>query len=143
MPTAGSAPSPPRSPIRCPSPPPEITFDAGDLARVRDFIAERARAAGLVPARTDDLVIAINEIATNSVRHAGGTGTLRAWRERDAVICEVRDRGRIADPLAGRVQPVALQVGGYGLWLANQICDLVQLRSYADGNAVRVHMRTG
>jgi anti-sigma regulatory factor (Ser/Thr protein kinase) len=57
------------------------------------------------------------------------------------VICEVRDGGRLDDPLAGRRRPSVAQVGGYGLWLANQVCDLVQLRSQADGMAVRVHMR--
>ena len=57
------------------------------------------------------------------------------------LICEVRDGGRIDDPLAGRRRPSAAQVGGYGLWLANQVCDLVQLRSVPQGMVVRVHMR--
>ena len=33
------------------------------------------------------------------------------------------------------------QPGGYGLWLANQLCDLVQIRSLPAGTAVRLHMR--
>jgi hypothetical protein len=32
-------------------------------------------------------------------------------------------------------------MGGYGLWLANQLCDLVQVRSFPTGSAVRLHMR--
>ena len=87
-------------------------------------------------------MLAVNEVATNSVRHGGGRGMLRIWQEPDALICEVRDGGRIDDPLAGRRRPGGAQIGGYGLWLANQVCDLVQVRSYADGSAVRVHMRT-
>jgi anti-sigma regulatory factor (Ser/Thr protein kinase) len=75
------------------------------------------------------------------VRHGGGRGTLRAWQERGVLICEVRDRGRFDDPLAGRRRPRDAQVDGYGLWLANQVCDLVQVRSQADGSAIRVHMR--
>ena len=31
--------------------------------------------------------------------------------------------------------------GGWGLWLANQLCDLVQLRTLPDGNVVRLHLR--
>jgi hypothetical protein len=31
--------------------------------------------------------------------------------------------------------------GSAGLWLANQLCDLVQIRSFAAGTVVRLHMR--
>jgi hypothetical protein len=37
------------------------------------------------------LVLAVDEVATNSLRHGGGRGTLRIWRDADAVVCEVRD----------------------------------------------------
>jgi anti-sigma regulatory factor (Ser/Thr protein kinase) len=75
------------------------------------------------------------------VRHGGGEGTLSLWREGDSLVCEVRDRGRIEDPLAGRVEPPTGVVGGRGLWMANQLCELVQIRSFPDGGAVRVHKR--
>ena len=126
----------PRAPVH------EFVFVSEDLADLRQFVALRARAAGLGETRCEDVVLAVNEVATNSIRHGGGRGTLRAWHERDALICEVRDRGRLEDPLAGRRRPRDAQVDGYGLWLANQVCDLVQVRSQADGSAVRVHMRT-
>jgi anti-sigma regulatory factor (Ser/Thr protein kinase) len=119
----------------------ELGFESEDLADVRRFVARRARAAGLGATRQEDLVLAVNEMATNSVRHGGGRGTLRAWQEGGVLICEVRDRGRFDDPLAGRRRPTGAQIDGYGLWLANQVCDLVQVRSHADGSAVRVHMR--
>jgi anti-sigma regulatory factor (Ser/Thr protein kinase) len=125
----------PRAPVH------EVVFESEDLAGIRRFVARRARSAGLGDTRSDDLVLAVNEVATNSVRHGGGRGTLRAWQERGAVICEVRDRGRFDDPLAGRRRPREAQIDGYGLWLANQVCDLVQVRSDADGSAVRVHMQ--
>jgi hypothetical protein len=44
-------------------------------------------------------------------------------------------------PLAGRVRPGPRQRYGRGLWMANQLCDLVQLRSRRDGTVARVHMR--
>jgi anti-sigma regulatory factor (Ser/Thr protein kinase) len=118
----------------------ELTFEGEDLTAIRHFIGRRTRAAGLGPSRGEDFVLAVNEVATNSVRHGGGRGTLRAWRERDVLIVEVRDRGHLDDPLAGRRRPSGAQIGGYGLWLANQVCDLVQVRSHPDGCAVRVHM---
>ena len=37
-------------------------------------------------------------------------------------------------------QPVLDQPGGRGLWLANQLCDLVQVRTFELGNVVRIHM---
>jgi hypothetical protein len=35
---------------------------------------------------------------------------------------------------------VADQTSGFGLWLANQLCDLVQIRSFDGGSAVRLLM---
>ena len=129
-----------------PLPPPAtafhaLAFDVTTLDEVRRFVAEQAAAAGLSPARAEDAVLALSEIATNSVRHGGGTGVLRAWTEGDAFVCEVRDRGAITDPLAGRVEPPPSQVAGRGLWLANRVCDLVQVRAFADGGCVRAHLR--
>ena len=118
-----------------------ISFTQESLAAVRGFVAMRAEEAGLSLARTDDFVLATHELATNSVRHGGGAGTLRVWLEPHELVCEVRDHGRIDDPLVDRRRPRRDQTGGYGLWLANRLCDLVQLRSGPTGSAVRLHMR--
>jgi len=64
------------------------------------------------------------------------------WVEDDALICEIRDGGHITDPLIGRRRPVAdPHGGGFGMWLATQCCDLVQVRSFPEGTVVRLHMR--
>ncbi len=118
----------------------EMWFGPGSLDSVRRFVAEHAFEAGLSASRAADFVLAANELATNSLRHGGGTGTLRVWRRNDAVVLEVEDRGRITQPLAGRERPKPGQEGGLGLWLVNHICDLVQVRSFATGTVVRVHM---
>lgn len=119
----------------------EIGFHLDSLAMMRRFVSGLATEAGLSAARTSDLVLAVNELATNSVRHADGHGTLRAWLEPDAVVCEVHDGGRIDQPLAGRRRPGSSQIGGHGLWLVNQVCELVQVRCFPSGSVVRVHMR--
>ncbi|HEX2104001.1 MAG TPA: sensor histidine kinase [Solirubrobacteraceae bacterium] len=116
----------------------EIGLDA--LGAVRRFVLAHASAV-LSPERANDLLLAVNELATNTVRHGGGHGVLTIWREPGALICDVTDAGRIEQPLVGRVRPRPAQIGGYGLWLANQLCDLVQVRAFATGGAVRVHMR--
>ena len=116
----------------------EITLDS--LAEVRHLLATEAEAAGLSPSRVHDLVLAAHEVATNSVCHGGGSGVLRVWRDAGSLICEVRDHGRISmQPLVGRVRPSLGQRGGWGLWLANQLCDLVQLRELPHGSVVRLH----
>jgi two-component sensor histidine kinase len=91
-----------------------------------------AEAAGLDPARAADLVLAVDEVATNSLRHGGGRGAQRFWRDEGALVCEVRD--------AGRERPAIDRDGGRGLWMVNQLCDLVQLRSFPGGAVVRLHV---
>jgi anti-sigma regulatory factor (Ser/Thr protein kinase) len=126
------------------APPParreEMSFTLDDLGTLRNLVQAWAQVAGLSRERAADLVLAVNELASNSIRHGGGTGTARSWREPGAFVCEIRDRGRIHDPLAGRGVPDHARMGGRGLWLVNQLCDLVQLRSLRDGCAVRLHM---
>jgi anti-sigma regulatory factor (Ser/Thr protein kinase) len=127
-----------------PAPPVEpvtLSFDADSLGVLRRFVADRAARAGLDSSRVEDLLLAVNEVAGNSVRHGGGEGVLEIWQDEKAVLCEVRDGGQIERPLVGRERPVTGQVGGYGLWLANQLCDLVQVRSFPLGSSVRLHMR--
>lgn len=120
--------------------PDELGFGRWQLDRVRRFVARHAAAAGLDRARTGDLVVAVNEVATNSLRHAGGRGRIRAWTDGGAVVCEVRDGGRIRSALIGREAPPRDSEGGRGLWIVNQLCDLVQVRSTATGTVVRLHV---
>jgi anti-sigma regulatory factor (Ser/Thr protein kinase) len=126
------------------APPPraaaEMPFALERLGELRHFVDEQARELGLGLARVEDLVLAANELAANSLRHGGGKGVLRIWRAGGAVVCEVDDEGRIDQPLVGRQRPRADQVRGRGLWLANQVCDLVQVRSGAAGSTVRLRM---
>ncbi len=111
-----------------------------DLAEVRSFVGGLALQAGLGMARTHDLVLAANEMATNSIRHAGGPGTVRAWSQDGSFMCEFRDGGCIAEPLVGRLRPAAAGNGGRGFWMAYQLCDLVQIRVGENGNVVRLHL---
>jgi anti-sigma regulatory factor (Ser/Thr protein kinase) len=128
----------PLSPV--PSDAVTVDFDAASLASVRHLTGDLGQAAGLSPARTDELLLAVSEVITNSVRHAGGAGRIALWRDGDRLLCDVRDRGRIADPLAGRVRPKIGQIGGRGMWLMHQLCDLVQIRNLPEGQVIRLHI---
>ena len=121
----------------------DLVFAGGEFASVREFVSASVGAAGLDANRSADLVLAVHEIVTNSVRHGGGEGTLRMWQDDDTLICEVRDAGRVDAPLAGRQRPTVESNGGRGLWMVNQLCDLAQLRTFPDGSVARLHMRRG
>ncbi|MCW2528561.1 MAG: hypothetical protein JWM76_3421 [Pseudonocardiales bacterium] len=116
----------------------ELRFDHGSESGVRDFVSGQGQAAGLDRDRIDDLALAVYELATNSVRHGGGFGTVRAWRSAEGLLCEVADAGFISDPLIGRIPPSPTAPGGRGVWIANQLCDLVQVRSTARGSSIRI-----
>jgi anti-sigma regulatory factor (Ser/Thr protein kinase) len=120
---------------------PEIfSFGLAELGEVRGRVATAAEQAGMDPVGVADFVTATSELAANSVMHGGGSGTLRIWCEGDVLMAEVEDRGRIEEPLVGRLRPGISQEGGRGLWLANRLCDLVQIRSSAAGTVVRLHV---
>jgi anti-sigma regulatory factor (Ser/Thr protein kinase) len=119
----------------------ELVFTESELGEIRRSLTSWAGREGLGPEAIGDLVLAVDEIATNSVRHGGGTGRLQMWRERDALICEIRDLGEIRHPLLGRVRPGSEAVCGRGMWIVNQLCDLVQIRSSHVGSQIRLHKR--
>jgi anti-sigma regulatory factor (Ser/Thr protein kinase) len=131
-----------------PLPPPSATrieFSDGPLGTIRQLIASWAAGSGLSAKRIEDLVLATCEVVTNSIRHGGGGGVLQLWDDEHELMCDVTDQGTTAawDPLVGRVRPGPGQVNGRGLWMVNQLCDLVQVRSTGSGSAVRLHVRLG
>jgi anti-sigma regulatory factor (Ser/Thr protein kinase) len=111
-----------------------------DLAPVRRLVERQARWAGLGEDRTVDLVLAANEIAANTISHTDGGGVIGVWHTGEEILCQIHDSGQITDPMAGRVR-YGPDDRGHGLWLVNQVCDLVELRSGEDGTTVRLHMR--
>jgi anti-sigma regulatory factor (Ser/Thr protein kinase) len=117
--------------------------DAADLPAVRGEVRDQIAHWGLSKARIADLVTAVNELVSNALVHGGGRGVLRVWRDAAAgsVTCEVTGPGQIADQLAGRRFAPASAGGAHGLWLVNQVCDLVELRSHRNRTTVRVHLR--
>ena len=116
-----------------------MTFTT-DLSAVREFVRRRARDAGLAEARAIDLVLAVSEVAANTLRHAKSPGTLEIWHDSEEIVCEIQDKGFISDPLAGKRRPSADASGGHGLWIVNQVCDLVEMRSDESGTTIKLHM---
>jgi anti-sigma regulatory factor (Ser/Thr protein kinase) len=127
-------PEPPRTSV-------DLEFQAGSLRGLRDQVVREASRAGISDTKVRDMVTAVNEVASNSLRHAGGRGVLRVWQAGDDFICEVSDDGRIDEPLVGRRRPEVGAATGRGLWMVNQLCELVQVRSTTSGTTVRMHFR--
>ena len=119
-----------------------LAFGHGPLDGVRQFVVDHVGGT-LGAGELSDLLVAVTEVAGNSLMHGGGAGTLRVWNTDTGVVCEVRDRGWIRQPLVGRARPTFDQENGRGLWMVNQLCDLVQLRSSPAGTVVRLHMGLG
>jgi anti-sigma regulatory factor (Ser/Thr protein kinase) len=124
-------------------PPPASAETLGydtDLAPVRRLVERHARGTALGADRASDLVLAASELAANTLGHARSAGTLHIWHDDEEMLCQVQDRGWITDPLAGRVRH-GPDDRGHGLYLVNQVCDLVELRTGQAGTTIRMHMR--
>ncbi|HET9139121.1 sensor histidine kinase [Actinophytocola sp.] len=112
-------------------------FDPANLIAVRAWALEFGQAAGLSEDRSFDLKLAVGEAVANSVRHGGGRGSLTLWRAPGGgVVAQVRDTGRLADPLVGRRRPAPGAANGRGLWMIHHLSDLVE---FAPG-VIRLHV---
>lgn len=139
-PASGDAPATGDLPLASPPDAPAIGYRDG-LAAVRQFTAVQARQAGLPPGRVDDLVIAVNEVASNTLAHTAGPGRLAIWSTPREVICQISDTGHITDPLAGTRPGLSEGLGAHmGLWVVRQICDLAEIHTSPTGTTIRLHM---
>ncbi|MCM0676337.1 ATP-binding protein [Micromonospora phytophila] len=115
-------------------------FDQAQVTELRHSVTSCAYAAGLSGQRLDDFVLAVNELITNAVRHGGGRGWLRMWRQSGQLVCEVSDHGQgiSAQRLGDRSRPAADTAGGWGLWLARELSDSMDVGTSAAGTTVRI-----
>jgi anti-sigma regulatory factor (Ser/Thr protein kinase) len=117
-------------------------FDADGLYSLRAALAAHASRLGASPAMLDRLLIVAGELATNAVRHGGGTGRLRLWRTGDELRCQISDRGPgIADPAAGHQLPGPTATNGRGMWICRQLCDELIIDSDHHGTAITAVLR--
>jgi anti-sigma regulatory factor (Ser/Thr protein kinase) len=134
-------------PAECEDPLPAPPADAQVLAYetslrpVRELVASHGAALRMAEERITNMVIAAGEITANTLRHTSAGGTFWVWHTGEEIICQARDQGWIADPLAGRWRRPA-EGSGHGLWVVNQVCDLMEIRtSRVAGTIIRLHMR--
>ena len=78
----------------------DTPFDRDGLYAMRAAVGAHATHLGATPGQVDALLIVCSELASNAVRHGGGSGRLRLWREGALIHCQVSDHGSgIADPM--------------------------------------------
>ena len=136
--------SPPRVRGAWPPPLPEprqIDFTSADLPQVRRFTVTWAVRIGMSAEAANDFVIAVNEIATNAVRHGSPKASLRLWVTEGAGLAEIRDTGQWPAAMAPTALPRRpAEQGGMGLEVARLVCDGVQIEATAAGTAVLLRM---
>lgn len=116
------------------------SFTRAQVTAVRHAVTRLAAGCGLAGRRLEDFALAVNELVTNAVRHAGGQGRVRLWRTDDKLCCEVTDDGPGIPP--ERVEPDAppptSAIDGRGLWLVSRLCDQVAIDTGPAGTTVRI-----
>lgn len=115
-----------------------VAFQSWQLQEVRRAVRQLAEVAGFTADRVDDVVVAVNEVATNAVEHGGPSAELHVWATGGGLVCEVHDGGTLTDPLPGMASPHPSEPRGRGLWIARQVCDLLHVWSDEHGTHVRI-----
>lgn len=112
-------------------------FDADGLYALRAALAAHADHLGAAQDQVERLLIIGGELATNAIRHGGGSGRLRLWRDGDLLRCQISDHGPgMADPGAGAQRPEPTALGGRGLWIVRHLCDDVVIETGPEGTTI-------
>jgi anti-sigma regulatory factor (Ser/Thr protein kinase) len=121
--------------------PPELrlAFGAWQLHEVRAAVEDALLSANCPRERAEDVVLAVNEVATNAVEHGNTEAELFIWVDDHGVVCEIHDAGSLRDPLPGLQAPHSSNPRGRGIWIARQLCD--SLHVWTDDTGTHVRMR--
>jgi hypothetical protein len=114
--------------------PKELVFTKENLRQAFATVTLTACNAGLWSNTAQDIATAVVLLGASSLARGADWGILRIWDQDDALVCELFDTTFVDDPLAGR----RLTGSEDPLWEANQVCDLVQVRSTPAGTTVRL-----
>jgi anti-sigma regulatory factor (Ser/Thr protein kinase) len=124
-----------------PGPPPASPASALTLplpwAELRIAVREHAVRLGVASARVDDVVLAVQEVATNAEVHGEPPVRAEIWEEAGELVCQVSDGGAgMLDQHTGWVPPDDPAGGGWGLPIARLTCDAVEIGRASGRTAV-------
>jgi anti-sigma regulatory factor (Ser/Thr protein kinase) len=115
-------------------------FDADGLYALRATLAAHTSRHGASEEQIQHLIIVASELATNAIRHGGGTGRLRVWHDETAFYCEVTDQGSgMTDPSLGTTPPDPTSPdGGRGIWIVRNLTSDLRIGAGPDGRGTTV-----
>jgi anti-sigma regulatory factor (Ser/Thr protein kinase) len=113
-------------------------FGAHEIAVLRHEVSARLTTVGLTGDRLHSFVLAVNEVITNVVLHAGGQGRIVVRVTGGSAWCTVTDSGPgiPARFLDQPEVPETFDLGGRGIWLTHQLCDEVTLATGPIGTTI-------
>ncbi|MBN9098450.1 MAG: ATP-binding protein [Pseudonocardia sp.] len=127
------------APVLLGAPDTRMVFGAWQLNEVRATVERSLLAHGYGRDRAEDVVLAVNEVATNAVEHGTGEALISVWEAADGFVFEIQDAGSLRDPMPGLRAPHPSEARGRGVWIARQLCD--SLHVWPDRTGTHVRMR--
>ncbi len=127
----GGAPSPPREARELPL----------DPHAFRMAVTDAVVAVGAGRERAESFVVATHEVLANARCHGEGPVRAQLWTTPTELVCRIADAGPgLDDPLAGWLAPESGLIGGWGLPLARQLSDALEILPEHDGTAVSLYL---
>ena len=112
-------------------------FGRDHLGGLRTALAGLAADHGLADRAQFNFILVVNELTTNAIRHGGGRGCVRIWRNGDDLWCEVTDDGPgIRAAALERMHEDGPGMRGHGLWLTRHICADVHIDTGRGGTRI-------
>jgi anti-sigma regulatory factor (Ser/Thr protein kinase) len=115
-----------------------MRVDGRGAAGVRHVVAAAAEALGLDKIAADRVVVAVNEVVINAVRHGGGIADVTITGDDGRLLVTVVDFGPGLSVGVPAELPPPEQTHGRGLWLTHHLCDDVTIDSSSAGTVVRL-----
>ncbi|PZG41205.1 ATP-binding protein [Spongiactinospora gelatinilytica] len=121
----------------------QIAFGLPGLPGARNFAAAYAHRQGMPDDRVGELLLAVNEVATNAVTHGNGRATMRVWCAGDHLVVEVHDEGHwpLDGATPGATPPGPYATSGMGLWVARRLSSGIDFATGASGTTVTMSFK--
>ncbi len=112
-----------------------------DIATACAHVEAEARRTGIPEWQVQQLLAAVGEVARNAFVHGGAPVFVTAWGEPASFVCQIEDSGAGLGDLIAGYRPPLNGTDGWGLWLARQSVDSLEVGRGPYGSAVRLTVR--